>query len=140
MRELERSSKEDDTAMWKSLTKHQPCSRSFESVGPFHWLPSTRGRETSYFCSAEGGRRARRSRDGAERPHPKALLPWTFSGLANGGMHNGNIVPYAELCKNSPDTFCQSPSKCFSAHPKIALLHNISASHSRNLAEMFTTL
>ena len=41
------------------------------------------------------------------------------------------------MCKNIPAKFRESLSKCSAAHPKIALSHNISVRHSRNLAGMF---
>ena len=42
---------------------------------------------------------------------------------------------YTELCKNIHAKFRESLSKC--SHPIVALWHNITASHSQNLAGIF---
>ena len=44
---------------------------------------------------------------------------------------------YTELCKNIPDKFRESLSKCSADHLKISVWRNISASDSQNLAGMF---
>ena len=44
---------------------------------------------------------------------------------------------YTELCKNIPDKFRESLSKCSADHLKISVWRNISASDSQNLAGIF---
>ena len=47
------------------------------------------------------------------------------------------LINYYRVVLKHSDTFWKPFSKCSTAYPKIALWHNISASHSRSLAGMF---
>ena len=56
------------------------------------------------------------------------------------GKPLGKPLQYVQSCvKKNPAKFPESPSKCSAAHPKIALLRNISASHFETWQECFYT-